>query len=54
MIKFLLLAIPFIVLYMVIAFVVWDIAWVANCDWVWRAFYILVCVLISLPILVDK
>nr|DAX71174.1 MAG TPA: hypothetical protein [Caudoviricetes sp.] len=53
MIKFLLLAILFIVLYMVIAFVVLDIAWVVNCEWILRAFYILVCVLISLAISVN-
>ena len=38
MIKFLLLAIPFIIIYMAFAFVIWDIAWVANCEWILRAF----------------
>ena len=53
MIKLLLSTIPFLVLYMAFAFVVWDIAWVANCEWTLRAFYIITSSLFSLVIL-DK
>lgn len=47
----LLFAILFIVLYMVFAFVNWDIAWVVNCEWILRAFYIIIILLFSLAIL---
>lgn len=49
----LLILLPFLVLYMAFAFVIWDIAWVENCEWILRVFYLLVCVLISLAISVD-
>ena len=51
--KWLIILLPFLVAYMAFAFVIWDIAWVANCEWYMRFFYTLVCVLISLAILVD-
>ena len=53
MIKLLLLTLPFLVLYMAFAFVVWDIAWVANCEWILRAFYIITSSLFSLAISVS-
>ena len=40
-----------VVLYMAFAFVIWDIAWVANCEWILRAFYIIISFLFSLAIL---
>nr|DAX49149.1 MAG TPA: hypothetical protein [Caudoviricetes sp.] len=49
----LLFAIISIVLYMVFAFIFWDIAWVVNYEWYVRFFYTLVSVLISFAILVD-
>lgn len=42
MIKLLLLAIPFLVLYMAFAFVNWDIAWAAHVDMIARWFFILI------------
>lgn len=49
----LLFAIISIVLYMVFAFIFWDIVWVVNYEWYVRFFYTLVSVLISFAILVD-
>lgn len=37
-------AIPFIVLYMVFAFINWDIAWVAHVDMIARWFFVLLFV----------
>ena len=44
MIKFLLLTIPFIIIYMAFAFVNWDIAWAAHVDMIARWFFILLLV----------
>ena len=42
MIKLLLLAIPFLILYMAFAFVNWDIAWAAHVDMTARWFFVLI------------
>lgn len=44
MIKFLLLAIPFLIIYMAFAFVNWDIAWAAHVDMIARWFFVLILV----------
>ena len=51
--RFISILLPFLIIYMAVAFVIWDITWVENCEWILRAFYILVCVLISLAISVG-
>ena len=51
--RFLLILLPFLIFYMAFAFVIWDITWAANCEWILRVFYILLCLLISLGISVD-
>lgn len=42
--RFLLILLPFLVLYMAFAFMIWDIAWVAHVDVIARWFFILLFV----------
>lgn len=42
--RFLLILLPFLVLYMAFAFVNWDIAWVAHVEMIARWFFILLFV----------
>ena len=51
--KFLFIFLPFLIIYKVITIVIWDIAWVANCEWILRAFYIITSSLFSLAILAE-
>lgn len=51
--KLLIIFLPFLILYMAFAFVIWDIAWVANCEWILRTFYIITSSLFSLAILAE-
>ena len=48
----LIILLTFFAVYMVLAFVIWDITWVVNYEM--RFFYTLACVLISLALLVDR
>lgn len=52
--KLLIIFLPFIILYMAFAFVVWDIALVAHVDMVARWFFILLLVTLYLMLVKDN
>lgn len=50
--KILLILSPFFIIYMIAAFICWDIEWIMN-GWGWRILYLIICSYISLAVLVS-
>ena len=50
--KILLILSPFFIIYLIAAFICWDIEWIIN-GWEWRVWYIIACSTISLAVCVD-
>nr|DAG98481.1 MAG TPA: Zn2+ transporter ZntB-like subfamily protein [Crassvirales sp.] len=50
--KILLIASPFFIIYLIAAFICWDIEWIIS-GWEWRVWYIIACSTISLAVCVD-